>query len=402
MVSAVDDAFQLIVDKLKAKGMWDNTLLILSTDNGGNLGGSGINYPLRGGKYTFWQGGVRGLGFVAGGLIPAHLSNTTWSGHMHAADWYTTIAALAGADVSQTGPLPPDGVDVSSALLTNATSPRNEVVLQILSNSSGNDYAEPPVWYCDGATPGSDAMERCRPENRTTVGQPTSGLSHVVTNIHTAETVGLECGVLIQGKWKLAWGYPGWKHQKAWDGWIQPPSMQAAPGQCSFETNVSGDVQCKNLDKQPDITSASECKEKCCETKGCSAYQFEGDCFHGNSDDIHCVSPGTTKKHAWIGECNGCHVGPSPGPSPAPAGMPCQEKPCLFDIIADPTEHNDVSASNPEVVETMQKRILELLEGEVTIAASGICPESTGTKSDPAMLAKAEATGFWEPYLTSS
>ena len=96
--------------------MWENTLLVFSTDNGGNLGGSGINYPLRGGKYTFWQGGVRGLGFVAGGLVPRHLRGTTWDGAVHAADWYTTFASLAGVEAGDSGPVSPDGMDLAQAI----------------------------------------------------------------------------------------------------------------------------------------------------------------------------------------------------------------------------------------------------------------------------------------------
>ena len=47
MVSALDDSLTAVVDMFKAKGMWEHTLFVLTTDNGGNLGGSGINYPLR-------------------------------------------------------------------------------------------------------------------------------------------------------------------------------------------------------------------------------------------------------------------------------------------------------------------------------------------------------------------
>ena len=47
MVLAVDEAVGEIVEALKAKNMWQNTLFIVSTDNGGMPPG-GNNYPLRG------------------------------------------------------------------------------------------------------------------------------------------------------------------------------------------------------------------------------------------------------------------------------------------------------------------------------------------------------------------
>ena len=301
MVSALDDSLVAIVEKLKAKGMWDNTLLVFSTDNGGNLGGSGINYPLRGGKYTFWQGGVRGLGFVAGGLVPAHLRGTTWDGAVHAADWYTTFAALAGVHADSSGPLPPDGVDISQALLRGQPSPRREVVIQIVSNSSGNDHALPPRAYCE-AVEGTDAAQHCHP--------PT-GVAKALPG-----QAGLSCGVLIQDKWKLLWGYPGWEAQPSWDGWIKPSSV-------------------------------------------------------------------TQKEQTGKGK------------------KPCNlHEPCLFDIRADPTEHHDVAHLHPEVVAKMKRRILTLLKGEVTLAASGLCPRADiGTRPDPRMVALAKKTGFWQPWL---
>ena len=40
-------------------------------DNGGPIYSAGNNYPLRGGKYSDFEGGIRVSAFVSGGLIPA-------------------------------------------------------------------------------------------------------------------------------------------------------------------------------------------------------------------------------------------------------------------------------------------------------------------------------------------
>merc|ERR1719326_2198360 len=82
MMSALDDGILAIIWKLKEKGMWEDTIFIFTTDNGGNLHGSGNNYPLRGGKYTFWQGGCRAVGFVGGGdnFIPLEMRGVNWNG----------------------------------------------------------------------------------------------------------------------------------------------------------------------------------------------------------------------------------------------------------------------------------------------------------------------------------
>ena len=75
MVAEVDTHLGQVVDALKATGRWNNTLLVLSADNGGPIYRNGTaganNWPNRGGKKSNWEGGVRVNAFATGGLIPA-------------------------------------------------------------------------------------------------------------------------------------------------------------------------------------------------------------------------------------------------------------------------------------------------------------------------------------------
>jgi len=43
----MDDSLVKIVAALKSKGMYSRTIMVVTTDNGGNLGGGGSNLPLR-------------------------------------------------------------------------------------------------------------------------------------------------------------------------------------------------------------------------------------------------------------------------------------------------------------------------------------------------------------------
>ena len=58
---------------LKKKKMYQNSLIIFSTDNGGSTPGFS-NVPLRGNKEQLYEGGIRGVGWVAGGLVKANAS----------------------------------------------------------------------------------------------------------------------------------------------------------------------------------------------------------------------------------------------------------------------------------------------------------------------------------------
>ena len=64
----MDENIGKIVDLLKSRKMWKDTLLVFHSDNGGEIMIEGVcggnNWPLRGGKFSNWEGGIRvnGLG----------------------------------------------------------------------------------------------------------------------------------------------------------------------------------------------------------------------------------------------------------------------------------------------------------------------------------------------------
>lgn len=100
MANYMDQIVGKIVDALKAKDLYDNTLLVFSADNGGAIywPAGGNNYPLKGGKMADWEGGVRVNAFVAGGYLPSIMQGKTVSTYMHIADWYATFCDIAGLD----------------------------------------------------------------------------------------------------------------------------------------------------------------------------------------------------------------------------------------------------------------------------------------------------------------
>ena len=352
MMSALDDTLTAVIDGLKAKQMWDDTLLVVSTDNGGNLGGSGCNWPLRGGKYTWWQGGVRGVGMVGGGknLLPDAVRGGTYGGAVHEVDWYATFAGLAGiADPSRgTGPVAVDGFDVYAAIVANASSPRTEVVLQLLSDAPGNAYELPPREFCD-AVAGRDEAQHCvPPRSALPAALPTTpevaqqaGWSSSAAAATTTTTHNLKQGAIMSmegGKqWKLLVGYPGWNEQ--WDGWLQPPS------------------------------AAEEA----------AAAPDEG---------VPAAAAAAAAAVAQVGTPYN--------------GTLCVAAPCLYEVASDPLEKADVAAHHPEIVARLHARLVELLKGEVTLADSGLCPTPLGSKPDARMTALAIATGFWQPWLNES
>ena len=133
MVKYLDDVVGNLTAALKQRGMRDNLLFITSSDNGGPIQQAANNYPLKGGKYSKFQGGIRVNAFVSGGYLPDKMRGQKTDGYIHLADWYATLCGLAGVDptdkAAAKAKLPPiDSLDVWPLISgQNSTSPRTDI-----------------------------------------------------------------------------------------------------------------------------------------------------------------------------------------------------------------------------------------------------------------------------------
>ena len=144
MTKCLDDIVGELTDMLKQRKMWNNTLFVLSGDNGGPLD-TGNNFPLKGGKYSDWQGGVRVNAFVSGGYLPEKMKGQKTEEYIHLADWYATFSAVAGVNPTDEkaakAKLPPiDSLNMWPLISgQNSTSPRIDIPLSHSTLISG-DY----------------------------------------------------------------------------------------------------------------------------------------------------------------------------------------------------------------------------------------------------------------------
>jgi arylsulfatase A-like enzyme len=128
MVSCLDAAIGRILAALEERGLLADTLVVFSSDNGAAEEGVGRNAPLRGGKRSLYEGGIRvpTLVFWRGVLEPG----TRVAEPLHVVDWYPTLLKLAGASLDQ--PLPLDGRDAWPTIARGAPTPHEEILHRAL------------------------------------------------------------------------------------------------------------------------------------------------------------------------------------------------------------------------------------------------------------------------------
>lgn len=126
MLSYLDAGVGQVVQDLKTSGLYRNSVLIYSSDNGGQPLSGGSNWPLRGGKGTYWEGGIRAVGFVHSPLLKR--KGVVSRALIHVSDWYPTLLVLAGALQSHSGL---DGHDVWGTINEGLPCPRTEILFNI-------------------------------------------------------------------------------------------------------------------------------------------------------------------------------------------------------------------------------------------------------------------------------
>ena len=131
LIEHLDDGIGKVIAALKATGQADNTLVIFTSDNGGQTHVSGRNGPLKGGKQQMDEGGIREPmcavwpGRIKGGSRASRLTMTM--------DLFPTICAAAGAKFDHEI----DGRNVLPTLLGKEQKPEDRFLFWVRLEGGG-------------------------------------------------------------------------------------------------------------------------------------------------------------------------------------------------------------------------------------------------------------------------
>ena len=125
MVTCLDDAVGEIVSALREARQTEKTLIVFSSDNGGHPQLGADNGPLRQGKGTLYEGGVRVAAFAHWpGVVP---SGQTADGMMHIVDLLPTLLSVAQTPLDESVEIA--GVNQWPVIIGQQSSAREEVLL---------------------------------------------------------------------------------------------------------------------------------------------------------------------------------------------------------------------------------------------------------------------------------
>lgn len=225
MVSAMDEAVGNVTEALMAHDFWNNTVLIFSSDNGGQTLAGGSNWPLRGRKWSLWEGGVRAIGLVSSPLLEK--PGTTSHDLIHISDWLPTLVNLAGGSANALKNL--DGFDVWKTISKGMTSPR----LEILHNID-------PL-YVDVAPCISDPGLMLPPDFAHH--RPSS----IISRLNQSDSFDIHIHAAIRYReWKLLTGYPGCPL------WFPKPGSASDPQTFHWSPFSKPAVRLYNVEQDPE------------------------------------------------------------------------------------------------------------------------------------------------------
>ena len=115
-----------VVDALKAAGIYENSVIVFTTDNGGAADKSS-NFPFRDRKESLYEGGVRGVGWVHSPL----LCRTGYENNrmMFITDWFNTLLSIAGLESLLPASL--DSINMWKSISRNSGSSREEIIFNL-------------------------------------------------------------------------------------------------------------------------------------------------------------------------------------------------------------------------------------------------------------------------------
>ncbi|XP_012275486.1 arylsulfatase B [Orussus abietinus] len=131
MVAQLDNSLGRVVASLGDKGMLKDSLILFLSDNGaasiGKFRNWGSNYPLKGTKYTLYEGGVRGVAALWSPRL--HQMAYVSENLIHITDWLPTFYAAAGGDLKDLGDI--DGINQWPALGEDCPPTRDSLLLNV-------------------------------------------------------------------------------------------------------------------------------------------------------------------------------------------------------------------------------------------------------------------------------
>jgi len=135
MMAQVDNGMLMIRESLEEMDMWDDTIVIFMSDNGGIYIHGSSNLPLNGQKGQYYEGGVRVPALLSGGYVTSALKSRGKDPYIHndlvhITDVHSTILGLAGyKDETRL-----DGIDQWESLISKLPPARKNMVINLNSH----------------------------------------------------------------------------------------------------------------------------------------------------------------------------------------------------------------------------------------------------------------------------